>query len=273
MTESRQCRLDYMTWADARDYLAAGGDTAILPVGSTEMHGPRLPLGTDYLISLAVATLAAPECNAVILPPLPYTWAGATRHFAGTISLPADLVLQFVKTICDRLIDQGFRHIALVSQHNPDTTTLGLAAWQMFEETRVPVVAFNPYITDPHMRAMLPELVAELDRQEGSNPGFAETSFLLAALEILGLEHLARPEVTALPNVPRPAPLQKVRQRGTVGYFFTDASQHIPVPRDPSVILGRRYLQAAAEQLVLLLRDVREYRAFLEERPPTTDRR
>ena len=273
MTESRQCRLDYMTWADARDYLAAGGDTAILPVGSTEMHGPHLPLGTDYLISLAVATLAAPECNAVILPPLPYTWAGATRHFTGTISLPADLVLQFVKTICDRLIDQGFRHIALVSQHNPDTTTLGLAAWQMFEETRVPVVAFNPYITDPHMRTMLPELVAELDRQEGSNPGFAETSFLLAALEILGLEHLARPEVTALPNVPRPAPLQKIRQRGTVGYFFTDASQHIPVPRHSSVTLGRRYLQVAAEQLVLLLRDVREYRAFLEERPPTTDRR
>jgi creatinine amidohydrolase/Fe(II)-dependent formamide hydrolase-like protein len=273
MTELHQHRLDYMTWADARDYLTLGGDTAILPVGSTEMHGPHLPLGTDLLISLAVATLAAPNCNAVILPPLPYTWAGATRPFAGTISLPADLVLQFVKTICQRLIDQGFRHIALVSQHNPDTTTLGLAANQMFEETRVPVVAFNPYTTDPHMRAMLPDLIAELDRQEAGNLGFTETSFLLAALEILGLDHLARPEVAALPNVPRPAPLQRVRQRGIVGYFFTDASQHIPVPRNPSLPLGRQYLQSAAEQLVLLLRDVKDYRAFLDERPPTTDRR
>ena len=262
-----------MTWADVRDYLAAGGDTAILPVGSTEMHGPHLPLGTDYLISLAVATLAAPACNAVILPPLPYTWSGATRPFAGTISLPADLVLQFVKTICQRLIDQGFRQIALVSQHNPDTMTLGLAAHQMFEETRVPVIAFNHYSTDPHLRAQLPELIAELDQHEATDPGFTETSFLLAALEILDLEHLARPDVTALPHVPRPAALQKIRARGTVGYFFTDASQHIPVPRNPSITLGKRYLQSAAEQLTLLLRDVRDYGTWLEKRLPTTDRR
>jgi creatinine amidohydrolase len=273
MIESRQHRLDYMTWADARDFLAAGGDTAILPVGSTEMHGPHLPLGTDYLIALAVATLAAPASDAVILPPLPYTWAGATRHFAGTISLPADLVLQFVKAICQRLLDQGFRQIALVSQHNPDAMTLGLTAWQLFEETRAPVVAFNHYPTDPHLRAMLPELIGELDQHEATDPGFTETSFLLAALEILNVEHLARSDVTALPNVPRPAALQRIRQRGTVGYFFTDASQHIPVPRYPSVTLGRRYLQATAEQLTLLLRDVRGYRALLEGRPPTAAER
>jgi creatinine amidohydrolase/Fe(II)-dependent formamide hydrolase-like protein len=266
MADQPQHRLDYMTWADARDFLASGGDTAILPVGSTEMHGPHLPLGTDLMISLAVATLAAPECNAVILPPLPYTYAGATRHFAGTISLPTDLVIQFIKTICLRLVDQGFRHIALISQHNPDTTTLGLAAMQLFEETRVPVVAFNHYPTDPHVRAMLPaDLIAEFDRQEVSNPGFVETSFLLAALEILGLGHLARPEIAALPNAPRPPSLQRVRARGTVGYFFTDASQHIPVPRDPSAQFGKQYLQATAEQLVLLLRDVRDYRAFLKD--------
>jgi creatinine amidohydrolase/Fe(II)-dependent formamide hydrolase-like protein len=184
---------------------------------------------------------------------------------ACTISLPADLVLQFVKTICQRLIAQGFRHIALVSQHNPDTTTLGLAAWQLFEETRVPVVAFNPYPTDPHVRARLPELIGELDQHEATDTGFTETSFLLAALEILGLDHLARPEIAALPNVPRPAPLQQVRKRGTVGYFFTDASQHIPVPRNPSIPLGQQYLQSAAEQLVLLLRDARNYGALLEE--------
>jgi creatinine amidohydrolase/Fe(II)-dependent formamide hydrolase-like protein len=264
MSKPRQYRLDYITWADARDYFAAGGDTAILPVGSTEMHGPHMPLGTDYLISLAIATLAAPRCNALILPPLPYTWAGATRPFAGTISLPVDLVIEFIKTICHRLIDQGFRRIALISQHNPDTTTLGLVAMQLFEEMRVPIVAFNHYTTDPHLRAMLPDLIGELDRHEATDPGFIETSFLLAALEILGLEHLARPEVTPLPNVPRPASLQEVRKRGTVGYFFTDASQHIPVPRNSSIPLGRQYLQAAADQLEILLRDLNEYRAFLK---------
>lgn len=257
-------RLDYCTWDDVQRYMASGGDTAILPVGSTEMHGPHLPLGTDYLISLAVATLAAEPSHAMVLPPLPYTWSGATRHCAGTISLPADLVIQFVKTIVHRLIDEGWRHIALISQHNPDTTTLGLAVWQLFEETNVPVVAFNHYITDPHLRAMLPDLIAELDREEADDPGFVETSCLLAALEILGLDQLARPEVAPLTNVPRPVTLQETRKRGTVGYMFADASQHIPVPRHVSKEMGKRYLVAAAEQLTLLLRDVRDYRKWLQ---------
>ena len=45
-------RLDESTWTDARD---AETDLALLPVGSTEQHGPHAPLGVDSLTAEAIA--------------------------------------------------------------------------------------------------------------------------------------------------------------------------------------------------------------------------
>ncbi|RLE97668.1 MAG: creatininase family protein, partial [Thermoprotei archaeon] len=45
----------------------------ILPVGSIEVHGPHLPLGTDTFIIYYVALKAAEEENAIVLPPLFYS--------------------------------------------------------------------------------------------------------------------------------------------------------------------------------------------------------
>ena len=49
--------LQYMTWQEAKEYFKKV-KFAIIPVGSTEQHGPHLPLGTDFLIAehLAIKT-------------------------------------------------------------------------------------------------------------------------------------------------------------------------------------------------------------------------
>ena len=41
--------IDYRSTAD--EVIASGTDTVILPVGSTEQHGPHLPLCTDFLVA------------------------------------------------------------------------------------------------------------------------------------------------------------------------------------------------------------------------------
>lgn len=253
-----QRQLDWMTWAEANRYLEAGGGAAILPVGSVEMHGPHLPLGNDYLTSWAVARLAAPRCRAVVLPPLPYTWTGATRPFAGTLSLPADLVITFVKAICLALIEHGFRRIALVSIHGPDTWTLSLAGRQVFEERRVPVAFFNPYPVG-NIARLLPAFSAELAAREEQDPGFTESSCLLAALQVLGLPDVADFQAPALLPVPQPEAQQKAKNLGTVGFYYTDPSQHVPKPKSPSGEIGRRWLEAAAEQLALLVEGLKAY--------------
>ena len=47
-------------------------DITILPIGSTEQHGPHLPTGTDHIIGWEIAKRAAEKLDALILPVLPF---------------------------------------------------------------------------------------------------------------------------------------------------------------------------------------------------------
>jgi mycofactocin precursor peptide peptidase len=64
----------------------------LVPVGSTEQHGPHLPLGMDTLIAEAVAGRSADvlrEAGVDVLtaPALAYGSSGEHQHFAGTVSI------------------------------------------------------------------------------------------------------------------------------------------------------------------------------------------
>ena len=47
--------LQDMTWEEVKERLDQGLDTIILPWGSTEQHGPHLPLGTDTMVAVTLA--------------------------------------------------------------------------------------------------------------------------------------------------------------------------------------------------------------------------
>lgn len=49
MTDS--IRLQDMTWKEVERIIETSGKTIILPFGSTEQHGPHLPVGTDTMVA------------------------------------------------------------------------------------------------------------------------------------------------------------------------------------------------------------------------------
>jgi mycofactocin system creatininase family protein len=65
----------------------------MIPLGSTEQHGPHLPLDTDTRIATAVARAAAAgleprlEQGWLVAPALAYGASGEHQDFAGTISI------------------------------------------------------------------------------------------------------------------------------------------------------------------------------------------
>ncbi len=63
----------------------------MIPLGSTEQHGPHLPLDTDTRIATAVARAAAPEARLerewLMAPAIAYGASGEHQSFAGTISI------------------------------------------------------------------------------------------------------------------------------------------------------------------------------------------
>jgi creatinine amidohydrolase len=113
-----------LTWPKIERALAAQKPTALLfPVGSTEPHGPHSPLSTDVLISEGICIRAArqladdPDLRALILPDLHYAVTRFAGAFPGAIHVGEEAFRALVVDICGSLIEQGFRHIAIVNNH------------------------------------------------------------------------------------------------------------------------------------------------------------
>src|ERR1044072_1753565 len=104
-----------LTWKEARERLARGL-IAILPIGSTEAHGPHLPLSTDVIIAEEMARRAAEKLIAqgldtLVLPPLSYSVTNFSADFTGTISIRKATATALIRDICVALYQQGARLI------------------------------------------------------------------------------------------------------------------------------------------------------------------
>ena len=114
-------RLGELTFRDA-DALKAERPIVLVPVGSTEAHGPHLPLATDAILSEELAARAAAALDAagyatVIAPTLSYAITHYASEFTGTISIAPETATALVADVCASLVGQGFVRVCLVNSH------------------------------------------------------------------------------------------------------------------------------------------------------------
>ena len=107
--------------------------TLFVPLGSTEQHGPHLPLDTDTRIALAVAERAASRCDGVHAPPLAYGASGEHAGFAGTLSIGTE-ALRVVVIELVRSARNTFDRVVLVNGHGGNHATLVSAVDQLVDE-------------------------------------------------------------------------------------------------------------------------------------------
>lgn len=93
-------------------------DTAILPIGSIEQHGPHLPLGTDWIIVQEIAKRVAEKLgNCYLLPALPYSTSQEHLEFPGTISLKPSTLAKVIRDIILSLYLHNIKKIIVISGH------------------------------------------------------------------------------------------------------------------------------------------------------------
>lgn len=111
------------TWTDMAD---VGTSLALVPVGSTEQHGPHAPLGTDTLNAERVAERGAEQCDdpVVVAPPVPVGVAEEHRAFAGTLWTSESTFRSYVRDIVGSLAAHGWDRVVLVNGHGGNVDAL-----------------------------------------------------------------------------------------------------------------------------------------------------
>jgi len=117
-------RLQYMTWQDAKEAFK-GTKMAIIPTGSTEQHGPHLPLGTDFLITEYLAKRVAEKIDVVVTPVIPVGFAHYHKSFEGSLSVNPEVLSSYYQGVADSLISYGITHIMFINGHGGNMATLG----------------------------------------------------------------------------------------------------------------------------------------------------
>ena len=173
MTPQECARVESWAWPD----VAARADQSVLavPLGSTEQHGPHLPIGTDSAVAVALAErLAAARPDVLVAPPLPYGSAGEHAAFPGTLSIGA-AALELVIVELVRSAD-AFAGVVLVSGHGGNAEPLAAATATLRAEGRR-VLAWAPRIAggDAHAgrteTSLMLTLAPESVRMEAAEPG------------------------------------------------------------------------------------------------------
>ncbi|SDQ19311.1 creatininase family protein [Natronobacterium texcoconense] len=111
------------TWTDVRD---CETDLAVVPVGSTEQHGPHAPLGTDVLTAEAIADAGCERIDREVVraPAIPIGVAEEHRQFPGTMWVSADTFRSYVRESVGSLASHGFERVVLVNGHGGNVDAL-----------------------------------------------------------------------------------------------------------------------------------------------------
>jgi creatinine amidohydrolase len=231
-----------MTWTEVDEALKER-PVAILPVGSTEAHGPHLPLSTDTVIATEMARRGAAKLKehgiqALILPAVSFTVAEFGASFAGTLSIPAETATQLLRDVCITAA-KTFRAVAIANIHlEPQHVECVKKA--VDEAKKAGASTCYADITKKRWAELLGEVF-----QKGDHAGAFETSLMMAAAPALVRE---RERISLAPTEGLMGALKKgaktFGEAGGEDAYFGD-------PTAASAEDGETYFEALAEALTV----------------------
>jgi creatinine amidohydrolase len=146
---TRSAFLADLTWPEV-EQAAQQGVTLVIPVGSTEQHGPHLPLSTDTDIASALCTGLVERGVAVLVAPgVPYGSSGEHAGFAGTLSI-GQHATELLLLELGRSAFETFARVVFVSAHGGNTAAVTRASHQLRAEGHDLEVFFPQCGGDPH---------------------------------------------------------------------------------------------------------------------------
>ncbi len=225
-------RLGDATWLDLDTISRRGSDDqapapiVLVPIGSTEQHGPHLPLATDTIIAEELAGRAVHHTDGLMIgPTIAITASGEHAAFPGTLSIGAEVMTAVIVEMV-RSADWA-AGVVLVNGHGGNHEAITAAVTTLITEGR-------------QVLAWWPSWPQRLDGGPADlHAGRIETSMMLAIDPGLVRLELA----TAGPH----ASIDELRARGVRA---VSSSGVLGDPEGASGGEGERFITAFVEDLV-----------------------
>lgn len=244
-------------------------DLIFIPVGVVEAHG-ALPVDSETRLAEAIALKMAEVADGLVLPNLPYFFAGSTVSGRGTIEISIQSGIAYLMNIAKSLLRQGFRRQIYVTSHGPAYLTVSPMIRDFFNETKVPILYIDIL---PASQAIGFNLLEHFHKMT------IGAYKLLGRLDDVPLQVPESNSVTYDINKAREGmekdPANKLGklsyQSGAIGSFFYEAYCHMPTPfihskeeREKLADEGILYIEELVEKLnvpeiVNTLKDTDEY--------------
>lgn len=170
----------YWNELNTADFALLSPDTtiAILPIASTEQHGPHLPIATDVAIAngmLAELRVQRPDdVDFLVLPTQEIGKANEHIYGPGTLSFGPEILIPAWTAIGTKVAEAGIRKLAIVNSHGGNVDVMSIVARELRVRHQMAVVSTQ------WGRFGNPDgLISEHETKFGIHGGEVETSLML----------------------------------------------------------------------------------------------